>query len=249
MEDEEKTKKKKSKKSEVEINPELETNAQALRVEALSRMGRIRLARSMKRAAKSGKLSRGKRRKKSMAMTMGRATGLGWRGARRDIKKGLSGGKSTSQLTAAQRSRVEKIADKRKSRQIAISKVKRRAIMTQSFDMTNFAFEMMLEGKRYHNLLNKEGSVKFDMRFKQFKNAPKPETPVKEAIEVMSEMYDTVMTTQDASNINVMVNASVIALSKLAESDNSKTIQHHALTVSKTFGVDVDTIMGKYNEH
>ena len=249
MEAEEKPKKKNAKKTEVEINPELETNAQALRVEGLSRMGRIRLARSMKRASKSGKLSRGKRRKKSMAMTMGRATKLGWRGARRDIKQGLSGGKSTSQLTAAQRSRVEKIADKRKDRQRAISKIKRRAILTQSFDMTNFAFEMMLEGKRYHNLLNKEGSVKFDMRFKHFKNAPKPDMPIKEAVKVMSEMYDVVMTTQDASNINVMVNASVIALSKLAESDTSKSLQHHALSVSKTFGVDVDTILGKYNEH
>ena len=249
MEDEEKSKKKKSKKTEVDINPELETNAQALRVEALSRMGRIRLARSMKRASKSGKLARGKRRKKSMAMTMGRATGLGWRGARRDIKKSLSGGKSTSSMTAAQRGRVEKIADKRKARQNVLAKAKRRAILTQSFDMTNFAFEMMLEGKRYHNLLNKEGSVKFDMRFKQFKNAPKPDMPVKEAVELMSEMYDMVTTTQDANSMDVMVTASVIALSKLAESDNSKSIQHHALTVSKTFGVEVDVIIGKYNEH
>lgn len=250
MEDEEKKpKKKKTKGSEVEVNPEIETSRD-MRVEdteelgeALSRMGRIRLARSMKRASKSGKLKRGKKKKQAMAMTSKRAGSLGWRGARRDIKKSLSGGKTS--LTAAQKSRVEKMADKRKHRQVAISKVKKRAILTQSYDPINEAFELMLEGKRYHNLLNKDGTVKFDMRFKHFKGK-KAEAPMSEeaTIEAISEMVDVVTTGGD----DMMLSASLIALRKLSESDSDKTLDQHALTVSKTFGTNVKEILGAYND-
>lgn len=247
MEDEKK--KRKKSKYEVEVNPELE-GGREIRVEesepldeTLSRMGRIRLARSMKRSNKSGKLRRGKRKKQAMAMTVKRASGLGWRGARRSIKRSLSGGNKNQ--TAAEKSRIEKIADKRKHRQVAISRVMTRKILTQSYDPVNEAFEVMLEGKRYHQLLNKDGTVKFDMRFKHFKGKKAETEMTKEQfVATVSEMFDAVSTGGE----NVMLTASLIALRKLAESQSEKSLDQHALTVSKTFGTSVKDILGAYHD-
>lgn len=149
--------------------------------ETLTRMGRIRLARSLKRSGKSGKLQRGKRRMAKKAMTATRAKGLGIRGSWRQMKQKI-GGKSTTDMSAAQRSRVEKIAAKRKAQRSVLAKNIARSKLREDF--VNEAFVAMIEGKRYHQLLNKSGKVNLDKRFKAFKNIS-----VKEQVSI-DELFD-----------------------------------------------------------
>lgn len=167
--DDKKNKTRSKKKDKVELNPEVSAASANLRIESLSRIGRIRLARAMKRSNKSGKLARGKRKKEARSMTVSRASELGWRSARRDLKKTLSH-KKISDMSATEKSRVEKMANQRSERQKVIAKIKKRALLSQSYSPINNAFELMLEGKRYHQLFNKNGGVKIDKRFKQFRN-------------------------------------------------------------------------------
>lgn len=236
MADSKKTKKSKA-KSQVEVNPEVETDLRTLRVEALSRIGRLRLKRAMKRTSRSGKLARGKRKMATRAMTANRATGLGWRSARRQLKAKL-GGKSVSKMSASEKSRIEKRADSRKEIQKVMARKNKRALLSQSFDPINNAFEMMLEGKRYHQLMNKNGTVKIDKRFKQYRADVKAKMSEQTIMSMLSTLDENI----HSENIDLVI------LEMLVDNDTSKTVAEHALSVSKSLSVDYNELMEKYRD-
>jgi hypothetical protein len=223
-------KEKKKKGKDYEINPELETKVRDQMEEteldeALTRMGRIRLARSLKRSAKSGKLKRGKNRMAKKAMTATRATGLGIRGSWRQTKQKLAGGKSISSLSHAQKSRVEKLASKKVAQRKALSKkIKRSKLMNSVIDD---AFGVMLEGKRYHNLLDKNNKPVLDKRFKMFKKPANLGSDVNEAFELFYDLEN-----------KDLVEAAVYTLEKYYEADSLADVR----TVADNFGLDVDDL-------
>lgn len=232
----EKKKTKSKKKNDVDINPEIDTSDRTLRIEALTRLGRLKAARSMRRASKSGKLARGKRKMKGRAMTMGRAKKYGWRSARRELKQTL-GKKSVSSMTAAEKSRVEKMADKRKDRQKAIARRKVRSLISNSYNPVDKAFTMMLEGKRYHQLLNKDGSVKIDKRFKQYKKQITASVNEVKALHIIADLYENI----ESDNIDLSI------LNHLIE-NQAGSLAEHVLNVSKTLGVDYNELLEKYRD-
>lgn len=221
-------KKKKKSKKEYEFNPELETQTRMEETEldeALTRMGRIRLARALKRSAKSGKLQRGKRKMAKKAMTQTRAKKLGVQGSWRNVKKSLAGGKSTSSLTAAQRSRVEKLAKKRVAKRSALARSIARSKLRES--VVDDAFALMLEGKRYHQLLTKENKPKLDRRFKAFKKPLSLAASVDEAFELFHQISDM-----------SLMEAAVFQVEKFYDPDSDFDVSN----VADNFGVDFDDL-------
>lgn len=235
-------KKKKTSDKVVEVNPTLDVDPRTIRTEAveqineiLSRLGRMKLSRAMFRAAESGKLERARKRKDRMAMTVGRATGLGWRGARRQIKQGIAGGKDLSTLDPVARARIETIANRKKMKQqILAKKIKMLRLRGESVDNLNRAFELMTEGKRYHQLM-KDGKVKFDRRFKMFKN--KAETKVTE--ETIGSLFESFYDNITETNLN----AAKLALDFMLENESDVPMLEHAHAVAKSFGVSVKDLM------
>lgn len=251
MADTESKTKKKSKsslasyKDNVEIHPELDNKSRTIRLESkqilsevLSRAGRLRLSRAMKKRASSGKLLRGRKRMAARAMTSGRAKGLGWRGARRQIKQGLAKGKNYSSLDVASKARIEKIASRKVAkRKVLARQITKARLRGESFKI-NTAFEYMIEGKRYHQLLNKNGAVKFDMRFKHFKPKAEAEMNMDDVMNVVSHMNSIVDQNCSVSE------AAVVAYASLLENNKSS---YAAYIVSKQFNIDKNDLIETYN--
>lgn len=192
-----------SKKAKFEINPEIpDSEVRPLRMEnkeiaeTLTVVGRLKAAKKMRRLSSSGVLQRGKRKKELLSMTSKRASTLGWKAARRQMKTMMARGKDMSQLAPGERERIEKIASRKKETRKALARKLTRAYLAQSYDPVNDAFEVMLEGKRYHQLFDKNGSVKFDMRFKHFRDKVNPHFEAEndeEVINTVEEMFDVVV--------------------------------------------------------
>lgn len=238
-------KKPSSKKDVVEINPNVDID-QKMKIESsdrldevLSVMGRIKLARSMKKLAKSGVLERGKRKKELQSMTMKRATGLGWRGARRQIKQLMARGRSIQDLSPAEKSRIERVLSKRRERIMQLARKLTRAKLKES-DQINEAFELMLEGnRRWHQLLNKDGTVKFDCRFKIFKSAPEVNMSDKDVVDTVDNISSALSTAPAITNEHL----AVIVYNKLLESNSDRSKLEHAISVGKVFNVDHNLLL------
>jgi hypothetical protein len=238
-----KNNKSKSKKDKIEINPNLNVDAQSLRLEhadvileVLSRLGRMKLARIMRKRAQSGELLRSRRKKELQSMTMKRASGLGWRGARRQYKERMAKGRDYSKLSASEKSRIERVASKRKERIRQIARVITRDKLKEQVGL-NEAFQLMLENKRWHQLLNKDNTVKFDARFKLYRR-PQDEFDDKEAVDVVSSMHNTISNTQTNENYATRLKVAQTILETAVEKDKSKNVLEHALSISSVFNLD-----------
>lgn len=216
--------------------------------EILSVVGRLAAARKMAKLGNAGVLERGKRKKSFMAMTAKRASGLGWKAARRQIKQKLAKGQDISTMSAQGKSRIETIANKLKNPRKVLARKLTRGYLAKENANINQAFEMMLEGKRYHQLMNKNGSVKFDMRFKHFREKTNPFFKTKtneELVEAVAEMHEVV------SNVpmkQIKEAAALKALAMFIENDSSIDFNLQVQKVSRSFGVDGKKLKEAYNE-
>lgn len=205
--------------------------------ETLSLIGRLRAARNMKKREQL--LQMQKRRKDLLSMTKKRADKLGWRGARQKIKQRLAKGMDFSSLSASAKSNIEKRADRlKKPQEILARKLSRQRLNNSYIDD---AFEMMLEGsQRYHQLLNKDGGVKFDMRFKHFREKSNPYFQADNE----DEIIDTVREMAESSTSVDL--AAIKALEKLNEQCDDVVFNAHR--VAKHFDIDKNDLLEIWNE-
>jgi len=216
--------------------------------ETLSVVGRLAAARKMAKLGNAGTLERGKRKKSFMAMTAKRASGLGWKAARRQIKQKLAKGQDIGTMSAQGKTRIELIANKLKNPQKVLARKLTRKYMAKEDVNLNQAFELMLEGKRYHQLMTKKGTVKFDMRFKHFREKTNPFFKTEsneELVEAVAEMHEVV---SKVPMKQIKEAAALKALAMLIEKDSSVDFNMQVQRVSRTFGIDPKQLKETYNE-